>query len=113
MPETAEDLAKDYAISREEADAFAVRTHKRAHQAWVEGKFADEVVPLRVPPQKKARPSCSQTMKGFVPMQTWQHWRSSSRCWLEEQSPQEIPVSKMTRPRLAWSWPNTSWKRLI
>jgi acetyl-CoA C-acetyltransferase len=53
MPETAEDLAKDYAISREEADAFAVRTHKRAHQAWVEGKFADEVVPLRVPPKKK------------------------------------------------------------
>jgi acetyl-CoA C-acetyltransferase len=52
MPETAENLAKDYAISREEADAFAVRSHQRAHQAWIDGRFNDEVVPVRIPQKK-------------------------------------------------------------
>ena len=52
MPETAENLARDHGITREEADAFAVRSHARAAAAWRDGKFADELV--RVPvPQKK------------------------------------------------------------
>ncbi len=52
MPETAENLARDHGITREEADAFAVRSHARAGAAWRDGKFADELV--RVPvPQKK------------------------------------------------------------
>ena len=55
MPETAENLARDYAISREAADAFAMRSHQRAAAAWREGRFADEVVSLTVP-QKKGEP---------------------------------------------------------
>jgi acetyl-CoA C-acetyltransferase len=55
MPETAENLAKDYGISREEADAFSVRSHQRAHQAWTEGRFDNEVMPVSVP-QKKGEP---------------------------------------------------------
>jgi acetyl-CoA C-acetyltransferase len=52
MPETAENLARDHGITREEADAFAVRSHARAAAAWRDGRFADELV--RVPvPQKK------------------------------------------------------------
>jgi len=54
MIETAENLAKDYGISREEADTFAAESHRRAAAAWEEGRFADEVVPLSVPQRKGA-----------------------------------------------------------
>jgi acetyl-CoA C-acetyltransferase len=52
MIETAENLARDYNISREEADAFALRSHQRAAAAWASGKFAEEVVPVSVPQRK-------------------------------------------------------------
>jgi acetyl-CoA C-acetyltransferase len=55
MIETAETLARKYGISREEADAFAVRSQQRAAAAWETGKFAGEVVPVRVP-QRKGEP---------------------------------------------------------
>lgn len=52
MIETAENLARDHAISREEADAFAAESHRRAAAAWAEGRFAEEVVPVSVPQRK-------------------------------------------------------------
>ncbi|MEV0336574.1 acetyl-CoA C-acetyltransferase [Nocardia sp. NPDC050717] len=52
MIETAENLAKDYGLMREEADSFAARSHQRAAAAWAEGRFADEVVPVTVPQRK-------------------------------------------------------------
>jgi acetyl-CoA C-acetyltransferase len=52
MIETAENLAKKYQISREEADEFAVRSHRRAAAAWDSGKFGEEVVPVCVPRRK-------------------------------------------------------------
>jgi acetyl-CoA C-acetyltransferase len=55
MPETAENLARDYAITREASDAFALRSHQRAAAAWQQGKFADELVSVEVP-QKKGEP---------------------------------------------------------
>lgn len=55
MPETAENLANDFAITREQADAFAMRSHARAAKAWQDGKFADELVSVAVP-QKKGEP---------------------------------------------------------
>lgn len=55
MIETAENLAKEYQISREEADEYAVRSHQRAQAAWDEGKFANELVPISVP-QRRADP---------------------------------------------------------
>jgi len=55
MIETAENLAKEYAISRRDADAFAAQSHQRAASAWAEGRFTDEVVPVSVP-QKKGDP---------------------------------------------------------
>lgn len=55
MIETAENLARDYAITREQADAFAVRSQRRAAAAWQAGRFDDELVPVPVPvPQNKA-----------------------------------------------------------
>jgi acetyl-CoA acyltransferase len=45
---TAENLAKKYSISREEADEFSLRSHLKAVVAIRDGKFKDEVVPLTV-----------------------------------------------------------------
>ena len=52
MIETAENLAAKYAISREAADAFAVQSQHRAAAAWAEGRFDNEVVPVKVPQRK-------------------------------------------------------------
>ncbi|MGE8064187.1 acetyl-CoA C-acetyltransferase [Pseudomonas sp. NPDC089569] len=50
--ETAENLVRDYGISREESDVWAVRSHQRAAQAWAEGRFDKEVLPVQVPQRK-------------------------------------------------------------
>ena len=64
MIETAENLAKDFAISREACDAYAARSHQRAAVAWSEGKFADELVPVSVP-QKKGDPVVFDHDEGY------------------------------------------------
>ena len=48
MGHTAEEVAKRYGVSREDQDAFAVESHKRAAKAIMEGKFKDEIVPVEV-----------------------------------------------------------------
>jgi acetyl-CoA C-acetyltransferase len=55
MIETAENLAKDYGITREAADAYAMRSHTNAARAWASGVFDDEVVPVSIP-QKRGDP---------------------------------------------------------
>lgn len=54
MIETAENLAREHGIGREEADAYALRSQRRAAAAWEAGRFADEVVPVAVPQRKGA-----------------------------------------------------------
>ena len=54
MMETADNLAQDYGITREEADAYAMGSQQRAAAAWAEGKFANELVPVEVPQRKGA-----------------------------------------------------------
>ena len=48
MGHTAEQVARRYEVSREEQDAFAVRSHALAEKAIKEGKFVDEIVPIEV-----------------------------------------------------------------
>ena len=48
MGHTAEEVAKKYGISREEQDAFAVRSHQKAAAAIAAGKFINEIVPVDV-----------------------------------------------------------------
>ena len=48
MGQTAENLARQYEVTREEQDAFALRSHQRAAAAQDAGKFDDEIVPLEV-----------------------------------------------------------------
>jgi acetyl-CoA C-acetyltransferase len=64
MIETAENLAKDYGISREQADAFAVRSHQNAATAWAEGKFAEQLVPVAIP-QRKGDPVIFDHDEGY------------------------------------------------
>jgi acetyl-CoA C-acetyltransferase len=52
MIETANNLARDYDISREACDAYAAMSHQRATAAWEAGKFDDELVPVPVPQRK-------------------------------------------------------------
>lgn len=52
--ESTELIVREYGITREESDRFAVRSHQRAARAWEEGRFKDEVVAVQVPQRKGA-----------------------------------------------------------
>jgi acetyl-CoA C-acetyltransferase len=54
MGMTGELVAEKHSITREQQDAYAVESHRRAAAAWREGKFAGEVVPVEVPGKKGA-----------------------------------------------------------
>lgn len=69
MIETAENLAREYGINREDSDAWAARSHQRAAAAWDAGRFADEVVPVSVP-QRKGDPVLVERDEGFRPDST-------------------------------------------
>jgi len=55
MPETAENVATDYKVSREDQDAFAVRSQQKASRAQKDGSLAQEIVPVSIA-QKKGDP---------------------------------------------------------
>lgn len=52
MGNFAEKCASKYEFSREDQDQFAIQSYKRSAQAWADGKFANEVVPVSVPQRK-------------------------------------------------------------
>ena len=56
MPETAENVAADYGVSRADQDAFAFRSQQRAAAAAASGRFTDEIVAVPVSTSKKAPP---------------------------------------------------------
>jgi acetyl-CoA acyltransferase len=53
MGETAENLVDLYKISREDQDAFALRSQQKATKAWESGRLAEEVVAVEIPQRKK------------------------------------------------------------
>jgi 3-oxoadipyl-CoA thiolase len=55
MPETAENVATDFDISRTDQDAFALRSQAKASAAQAEGTLSDEITPVIIP-QKKGEP---------------------------------------------------------
>ncbi|MDS1137734.1 acetyl-CoA C-acetyltransferase [Nitratireductor indicus] len=69
MIETAETLARENNISREDADAYAARSQQRAAAAWANGLFADEVVPISVP-QRRGEPVLVERDEGVRPETT-------------------------------------------
>lgn len=64
MAQTAEKLAEQYGVTRQEADEVALRSQQRAKQAWDEGRFEAEVAPIPV-----------KTRKGEVQINTDEHMR--------------------------------------
>jgi 3-oxoadipyl-CoA thiolase len=53
MGETGENVAERYGISREEQDRFALQSHQRAVAATREGRFAEQIVPVELPPRSR------------------------------------------------------------
>jgi acetyl-CoA acyltransferase len=56
MGETAENIAEQWKIKREDQDAFALRSHQRAYDANHEGRFSDEIIPVEFPTRLKVSP---------------------------------------------------------
>src|SRR5581483_2214393 len=54
MPETGENVAADYEISRQDQDRFALRSQQRTAAAYARGFFDAELVPVRIPQRKGA-----------------------------------------------------------
>jgi acetyl-CoA acyltransferase len=52
MPETAENVAQEFAVNRADQDAFALRSQQRAAAAIAEGRLAEEIVPVSVTQKK-------------------------------------------------------------
>ncbi|WP_321364281.1 3-oxoadipyl-CoA thiolase [uncultured Celeribacter sp.] len=52
MPETAENVAEDFNISREDQDLFALRSQQKAGAAMANGRLAKEIVPVTIPQRK-------------------------------------------------------------
>lgn len=52
MPETAENVAERYHVSREDQDAFAIRSQQKAGAAMASGRFNAEIVPVIIPQRK-------------------------------------------------------------
>ena len=69
MIQTAENVAERFGITREEADAYAARSHQRAAAAWSAGLFDDEVVGVQVP-QRRGEPVTVSADEGVRPDST-------------------------------------------
>src|SRR5712692_1632062 len=57
MPETADNVAREFGIGREESDRFAAASQARYAEALAAGFFADEILPVAVPTGRKSAPS--------------------------------------------------------
>jgi acetyl-CoA C-acetyltransferase len=64
MGRTAETLAEEFGITREEQDRYAVESHRRAFRAAREGKFKEEIVPVEVPKSVLGKPVAPEMVAG-------------------------------------------------
>jgi acetyl-CoA C-acetyltransferase len=69
MGDQSDDVNREFDISREDQDSWAARSHQRAHAATIEGRFAEEIVPLDVP-QPKGEPLRFEVDEGIRPQTT-------------------------------------------
>lgn len=65
MGMTAENLAEIYGITREDCDAFAVESHRKAVQAWDDGRFREQILPVTIENVKKGTSVCVDTDDAF------------------------------------------------
>ena len=78
MAATAENCAAKYGVSREEQDAYALRSQQLAHKAWKAGRFAEEVVPVEVK-GREGRGASSRRTITCVRTRRSRVWRSCRR----------------------------------
>jgi acetyl-CoA C-acetyltransferase len=52
MGDSSDEVNRELSLSREEQDAWAARSHARAHDAWESGRLAEEVIPVEAPARK-------------------------------------------------------------
>ena len=64
MGDQSDDVNKEFSIARTEQDEWAARSHQRAYAATVDGRFAEEIVPLEIP-QRKGDPITFKTDEGI------------------------------------------------
>ena len=86
MPSTGENVAREFHISREDQDAFALRSQERAAAAQANGRFAAEIVPVEIP-QRKA---------GVIAIDTDEHPRATSMEALAKLKPIVRPDGTVT-----------------
>ena len=68
MGVTAENVAKEFEITREQQDALALESHQRAEKAWAEGRFKDQIVPIML-----------KSKKGDVAFEKDEHFRAGAK----------------------------------
>ena len=68
MGVTAENVAKEYTITREDQDALALESHRRAEQAWAEDRFKGQIVPVML-----------KSRKGDVAFEKDEHFRPGAK----------------------------------
>ena len=66
MGDSSDEVNAEIGISREDQDAWAARSHQRAHQAWTSGRFTEEVVPFEIA-QRKGDAVVVSTDEGIRP----------------------------------------------
>jgi acetyl-CoA C-acetyltransferase len=66
MGESSDDVNRELEIGREEQDAWAARSHERAHEAWESGRLAEESVEVKVP-QRRGEPLLVARDEGIRP----------------------------------------------
>ena len=69
MGESSDAVNAELGITREEQDAWAARSHQRAHAGWGSGALAEEVVPVEIP-QRKGDPVTVERDEGIRPDST-------------------------------------------
>jgi acetyl-CoA C-acetyltransferase len=66
MGDSSDDVNRELQINREDQDAWAARSHQRAHEAWESRRMAEEVVPVEIP-QRKGDPVVVARDEGIRP----------------------------------------------
>jgi acetyl-CoA C-acetyltransferase len=69
MGHSSDEINEELGIEREQQDAWAARSHRRAHDAWESGRLAEETVPVEVP-QRKGDPLIVDRDEGIRPEST-------------------------------------------
>jgi acetyl-CoA C-acetyltransferase len=66
MGDSSDEVNSELGISREEQDAWAARSHERAHQGWTSGRLTEEVVSVEIP-QRRGTPVVVSSDEGIRP----------------------------------------------